>query len=76
MAISTVVPQWITQIIASYENDEHCQALITKLTVDAKVADNYSFKQGILRFKNKILVGSNTKLRKQIISAFERAFPA
>jgi hypothetical protein len=29
MAISTAVPQWITQIIASYENDEHCQALIT-----------------------------------------------
>jgi hypothetical protein len=73
LAIFTAIPKWITQVLASYEADEHCQTLIAKLTIDSQAETNYTLKSGILRYKNKIVVGNQTKLRSKIISSLHNS---
>jgi hypothetical protein len=67
--ISSVVPKWITEVTDSYENDEYCNDLIAKLTIDSESVPNYTLKSGILRFNKKIVVGNNSELRTKIIAS-------
>jgi hypothetical protein len=69
LAITTVVPKWIEEVRTSYEADEKCKDLIAKLTLDNTADANYTLKNGILRYKQKIVVGSNTAIKTQIITS-------
>lgn len=62
-----VVPVWVNEIINSYDRDEFCKELITKLSIDTNAEHNYTLKGGILRYKNKVVVGTNSELRVQLI---------
>lgn len=66
-AIATAIPVWITEIINSYEQDEYCKEMIRKLTVDSQAEPNYTLNGEILRYKNRVIVGANSKLRQQLI---------
>lgn len=70
MAISAAVPSWLQDIAASYVNDSKAQDLIIKLSVKGTSDDNYSFQQGLLRYKGRIWVGTDVTLQQRIISAF------
>jgi hypothetical protein len=73
LAISTTVPKWIIEVLASYEADEHCQTLIAKLRIDSQAETNYTLKSGILSYKNKIVVGNQTELRSKIVSSLHNS---
>lgn len=53
-AMSVVTPQWIQEVIDSYDGDEASQALITKLAIVPNLVQHYSLQQGILRYQNRI----------------------
>jgi hypothetical protein len=59
----------MTEVFKSYSDDLKCQELIQQLTVTSTALPNFTFSKGLLRYKNKIYVGSSTPLRKNIIDS-------
>lgn len=68
-AISTITPQWIQDVASSYLHDNEATAMIAKLAVDPQSVPHFSFSQGILRFHNRIWVGSDDGLKAKLLQA-------
>jgi hypothetical protein len=69
MAISIVTPSWISNIEDSYTNDNLYTEIIQQLLVDQNAVTQYSVHSGILRYKGKICIGSNSDLRNKILTS-------
>ena len=70
---SAVVPVWVTEVVKSYELDPKCLELIQQLTINPQSVLNYTFSNGVLRYKNKLMVGSTTELRTKLIEALNNS---
>ncbi len=66
-AISTAVPSWANEVSESYEGDLKVQQLITALTLQPTVHPNYSYKQGMLRYKGRLYIGSKGDLKEKLL---------
>lgn len=64
---------WMQHIIKSYEGDAQVLNLITHLSIDAKAHQGYSYRDGLLFFKDKIVVGSYGSLRKQLLELYHNS---
>jgi hypothetical protein len=73
MAISMVVPTWIEQVTSTYDQDEKCKELITKLSIDNASVQHYSLQNGILRLKGRVCIGDNGPLNKQLLENFHKS---
>jgi hypothetical protein len=69
-AISTVQPVWLTSVVDSYHCDDRAQQLLQKLAIDPAASDNHTLRGGILRYRGRILVGSDAAFQARLISAF------
>jgi hypothetical protein len=69
MAISSVVPQWMAQVIKSYEQDIKCLDLITKLSIDPHAILNFSLSQGLLIYNGKLVIGDNGELKQHLLQS-------
>lgn len=65
-----VQPQWIEEMINSYAVDPHAQWLLAELVVHSPNSPGYSLKEGLIRYNDKIWVGSNAGLQTKLIQAF------
>jgi hypothetical protein len=70
LAISSCTPKWITEVADSYNQDSQTLAIIAKLGVDTSVVPHFSWKDGLLRYKNRIWIGQSDILQHKLISAF------
>jgi hypothetical protein len=70
MAMTMVKPLWLELVKASYANDTHAQTLLQKLSLDPLAEPHYSFRDGLLRYDNRIWIGPDVHLQEQIIAAF------
>jgi hypothetical protein len=70
MPISTTVPLWINDVLSSYAQDEKCREIETQLRINPAAVPNITLKNGIIRYKTRIYVGSNSDPRKQLIASF------
>ena len=68
-ALSVVTPQWIQQVVDGYAADPDTQTIIAKLSIDPQAVPKFSLRSGILRFQNRIWVGSNPTLQQKILAA-------
>jgi hypothetical protein len=73
LAMSTVIPKWIEQVTTSYEQDNHCSELISKLTIDPQVVQHFTFSNGLLRYKGKLFIGGNGDLQQQLLHSFHNS---
>jgi hypothetical protein len=73
MAISMVVPAWIEQVTSTYDQDEKCKELITKLSIDNASVQHYSLQNGILRYKGRVCIGDNGPHKKQLLENFHKS---
>lgn len=69
LVISSVTPQWIQDAISGYKSDPVSSELLSKLAIDADSVPNYTLNSGIIKFKGKIWLGSNTALHHKVFSA-------
>jgi hypothetical protein len=69
-AVSSCTPQWLTDIVDSYSQDVAAADMISKLAVDAAAIPHFTWKDGLLRYKNHIWVGQSHSLQTRLISAF------
>ena len=61
-AVSVAQSQWLSEVAASYETDSHDQQLIAKLVVDPAAVQHFSFRDGLLRYKQRVWIGINLEL--------------
>ncbi|KAL8159085.1 hypothetical protein V2J09_000622 [Rumex salicifolius] len=66
-AITAVEPQWMMDIVSSYESDQHAAQLIASTAIAS--SQNYTLTKGVLRFKGRIYVGNATSLRSHLMYA-------
>lgn len=69
LTTTVIIPQWITDVVASYD-------LILNARTGVSIRDStqpqspYTLTGSILRYKDRIVVGSSTSLRDQLLSSF------
>lgn len=66
--LTTAVPMWMQKVKASYEGDAYATQIITSKAIDPAAYLEYQVEVGILRFKNRVFVGSANSLRSEILS--------
>jgi hypothetical protein len=71
--VSTLIPSWISSVIATYDSDPFARDLIAKLTLNAEVVPYYSLNSGVLRYRNRIWVGNEAKLHHHIMTKFHNS---
>lgn len=70
MPVSIIRPVWIEEVQRTYEQDANC---LTKLSVAPNSVPHYTFKNGILRYKGKIVIGTSGPLRNQLLNSFHQS---
>lgn len=73
-AVSTAQPVWLQEVVNSYAVDTRAQELLTKLAITAEDEPGFSLSQGLIRFKGKVWVGSNSGLHTKLIEAFHASY--
>jgi hypothetical protein len=68
-AVSVALPAWTQAVAASYTTDPAAQDMITKWAIDPNVVPHYTFKEGLLRYKGRLWVGSDPQLHHQLLTA-------
>jgi hypothetical protein len=69
MAVSSATPAWLDNLQNGYQDDPHCQQLISELSINPLNDKGYSLKDGILRYKGRIWVGANPTAQAHILQA-------
>lgn len=67
---STVQPEWLSDIVSSYENDPYSQKLIQKLAFAPSSDSKFTLRNGLLYSQGCIWVGTDTALQTRIVKAF------
>jgi hypothetical protein len=57
-------------VLSSYIDDPKCKEVQEQLRINPASAPNFSLSNDIIRYKNRIVIGNNTELRKQLIESF------
>jgi hypothetical protein len=70
LSISAVIPQWMHDVEASYQEDPKCRELLQSLAINSDSHQHYSLQSGILRYKNRVVIGTSTDLRTKIFDSF------
>ena len=56
-------------MVASYESDTHAQQLIAKLVIDPSVVPRFTYRDGLLRYNQRVWIDHNAELQTRIIAA-------
>jgi hypothetical protein len=66
-AMSAIIPVWIQEVLNSYVVDNEAQQLMQELAVHSPNEQGYILVDGLIRYKGKFWVGSNTAVQTKII---------
>lgn len=69
-ALSICQPQWLQEVANSYETDADAQDLLQRLAICSPDKHGYELRQGIIRFHDKLWIGTNTALQTKPVNAF------
>lgn len=70
IAGTAVHPVWATEVIESYKDDPKCKELLAQLALSSDSSSKYKLQQGLLRYKNRIVVGNSPSLKTNLLTAF------
>jgi hypothetical protein len=68
LALSSCQLKWLEQVVDSYASNPYAKEVIAKLMVDAEAVPNFTWSQGVLRYKSRIWVGADLTLQTKFIS--------
>jgi hypothetical protein len=69
LAISMSSPQWLDRVTSAYAQDPTAQDLLTKMVVSPSSVPNFSLVNGVIRYKQRVWLGSNKPLQLDVIKA-------
>ena len=61
-AVSIAQPQWLLEVADSYASNDQAKELIAKLVVDPQVVPHFTYRDGLLRYKQRVWIGNNPQL--------------
>ena len=70
LAISSIQPTWIEEIVAGYQQDQAAQQLLAKLALNTEGIDGFVLRYGIIQKKGRIWLGFNPELQEKVTVAF------
>ena len=65
--IIQVVPSWYDQVCSSYKDDAKLQDLIQGKMIDATQASNFTYTNGVVKYKGRIVIGAAGSLREELV---------
>ena len=63
LAVSSSLPQWLSDIANSYSDSPLAQELLSKLVVNPDALPHYSLSNGVICYKGRIWLGHSEQLR-------------
>lgn len=69
LAVSVVSPNWLNDVVVGYQKDPEALALLAQLAVRPDSRPPYTLLNGVIRYKSRVWLGSNTALQHQVILA-------
>jgi hypothetical protein len=67
---SEVQPAWLQEVLNSYLTDADAQRRLTELAIASPDAQGYELKDGLIRLRGRVWIGSNSALQTKSITAF------
>lgn len=72
-AVSSIVPDWIKEVIDGYATDLDACTKVRTLCISADAVPDFSLKDGVLYFKNRMWIGNNTAVQQKILANLHNA---
>lgn len=72
-ALSVAVPEWINDIVARYSSDPNACSKVQTLCINSGAVPNFSLKNGILYFQNRLWVGNNVEVQQRFLLIYTAA---
>ena len=69
MAISSCTPAWQENLIQGYEEDAEARKILTELALHPENSKGFSLVDGILRYKGRVWLGTNSLAQQHVIQA-------
>jgi transposase InsO family protein len=69
VSASTAQPVWLDRLQAGYEDDTQARQLLTELSVTGANDRGFTLRDGVLRFRDRIWVGTNSLAQNHILQA-------
>jgi len=66
-ALSVATPTWCYELQNGYHADPQATKLLTTLAANPTAVPHFTLVDGLLRFKNRLWIGNNTNLQRQLI---------
>jgi len=73
-AITQVVPSWYDQIYSSYKDDATLQDIIQGKMIDATQAPNFTYTNGVVKYKGRIVIGVAGPLREELVKTIHDSY--
>jgi len=67
LAISTVVLDWLQEVIDSYLKGEWTKGLLEQLSINVNSRPNYTLINGVIRYKGKLVIGDCEELKDRLV---------
>ena len=64
-----VIPEWMKEVIESYNGDGKVQDLIKQLLLTPSYLPNYTYQDGVLTYNGRVVIGTEEGIRKKIFTA-------
>jgi hypothetical protein len=74
MALTSIVPLWVNEVLDNYIEDVKYRELEEQLRISPTIVPHYTMVNGLIRYNGKILVGSTTDLGNGSWSLFTTLF--
>lgn len=72
-ALSVVIPDWIQEVVAGYASDPDACSKVQTLCISAGAIPNFTLKDGVLYFKDRMWIGHNKAVQQKIIANLHTA---
>jgi hypothetical protein len=62
LAILSPTHDWLSDLVQWYQSNSEAQSLLSQLTLNPSTRPPFSLQQGIIKYKDRIWLGSNVQL--------------
>lgn len=72
-ALSVAIPDWVQEVVEGYKDDPDASCKIQTLCINSGAVPDYSLKDGVIYFKNRLWIGNNITLQQKILANLHAA---
>lgn len=70
LVVTCQQPLWLQDVVATYQDSQEAQELLTRLAIKNNIDDHFSLQAGLIRYKKRLWLPSSSPLTVTILKAF------